>query len=255
MLNILLCAVADSVCAYVDAYAIGCGVLATIEQWYPTRKFNGTMVPHKRNSKVWPGLVTKEKTMKYPTSAICTVCVHGRMCIADTNLNVCCSEHLLFYISAFVNMPDTSIYKMKYCREELLNFRYNGSTSKPPIFLHQSIYDLGIHKCSHRGRRAGSHIHRKIAVIDHRQRNNVVVSNLHFADRPQQVLAKFRTAPHQQCYQLLTFYLCNARSVRNKIAEFTDLVCERKPDLLVLTETWLGCNDCAVRTQIMSSWI
>ena len=56
----------------VDAYAIGCGVLATIEQWYPTRKFNGTMVPHKRNSKVWPGLVTKEKTMKYPTSAMCT---------------------------------------------------------------------------------------------------------------------------------------------------------------------------------------
>ena len=58
-----------------DAYAIGCGVLATIEQWYPTRKFNGTMVHHKRNSKVWPGLVTKEKTMRYPTSAMCTVCV------------------------------------------------------------------------------------------------------------------------------------------------------------------------------------
>ena len=56
-----------------DAYTVGCGVLATIEQWYPTRKFNGTMVPHKRNSKVWPGLVTKEKTMKYPTSAMCTV--------------------------------------------------------------------------------------------------------------------------------------------------------------------------------------
>ena len=64
-----------NVCMCVDAYAIGCGVLATIEQWYPTRKFNGTMVPHKRNSKVWPGLVTKEKTMKYPTSAMCTVCV------------------------------------------------------------------------------------------------------------------------------------------------------------------------------------
>ena len=60
-------------CECVDAYAIGCGVLATIEQWYPTRKFNGTMVPHKRNSKVWPGLVTKEKTIKYPTSAMCTV--------------------------------------------------------------------------------------------------------------------------------------------------------------------------------------
>ena len=62
-------------CVCVDAYTVGCGVLATIEQWYPTRKFNGTMVPHKRNSKVWPGLVTKEKTMKYPASAMCTVCV------------------------------------------------------------------------------------------------------------------------------------------------------------------------------------
>ena len=33
---------------------IECGVLATIEQWYPTRKFNGTMVPHKGNSIDWP---------------------------------------------------------------------------------------------------------------------------------------------------------------------------------------------------------
>ena len=65
------------VCVCVNAYTIDCGVLATIEQWYPTRKFNGTMVPHKRNSKVWPGLVTKEKTMKYPTSAICTVYLHA----------------------------------------------------------------------------------------------------------------------------------------------------------------------------------
>ena len=36
------------------------------------------MVPHKRNSKVWPGLVTKEKTMKYPASATCTVYVYTR---------------------------------------------------------------------------------------------------------------------------------------------------------------------------------
>ena len=73
-----------------DAYAIGCGVLATIEQWYPTRKFNGTMVPHKRNSKVWPGLVTKEKTMKYPTSAICTVCVYllGARVLPSTSIEM-----------------------------------------------------------------------------------------------------------------------------------------------------------------------
>ena len=57
---------------------IECGVLATIEQWYPTRKFNGTMVPLKGNSIVWPHLVTKEKTIKYPTSAMCvSVCGVG----------------------------------------------------------------------------------------------------------------------------------------------------------------------------------
>ena len=65
----------------VNAYAIGCGVLATIEQWYPAREFNGTMVPHKRNSKVWPSLVTKEKTMKYPISAMCTVWVCACGCV------------------------------------------------------------------------------------------------------------------------------------------------------------------------------
>ena len=66
----------DTLCVWVvNAYAIGCGVLATIEQWYPTRKFNGTMVPHKRNYIVWPHLVTIEKTIKYPTSAMCTVWV------------------------------------------------------------------------------------------------------------------------------------------------------------------------------------
>ena len=75
---------------YVNAYAIGCGVLATIEQWYPTRKFNGTMVPHKINSKVWPGLVTKEKTMKYPTSAMCTVWVHAGMTATyRTGVRIC----------------------------------------------------------------------------------------------------------------------------------------------------------------------
>ena len=42
------------------------------------------MVPHKINSKVWPGLVTKEKTMKYPTSAICTVLVCVCVCVATS---------------------------------------------------------------------------------------------------------------------------------------------------------------------------
>ena len=59
-------------CDDVNAYAIGCGVLATIEQWYPTRKFNGTMVPHKRNSIVWPHLVTRQSsTPQVPCVGLC----------------------------------------------------------------------------------------------------------------------------------------------------------------------------------------
>ena len=52
------------VCVCVNAYAIGCGVLAKIEQWYPTRKFNGTMVPHKRNSIVWPHLTGNPQELR-----------------------------------------------------------------------------------------------------------------------------------------------------------------------------------------------
>ena len=46
------------------------------------------MVPHKRNSKVWPGLVTKEKTMKYPISAMCTMCVrvHTYNCASEKHV-------------------------------------------------------------------------------------------------------------------------------------------------------------------------
>ena len=61
---------------------IECGVLATIEQWYPTRKFNGTMVPHKGNSIVWPHLVTKEKTISTP-QVPCVRCVCE--CVSGVN--------------------------------------------------------------------------------------------------------------------------------------------------------------------------
>ena len=68
-----------------DAYAIGCGVLATIEQWYPTRKFNGTMVPHKRNSKGLAGFGHKREDNEVPHkchvySVQCT-CVRVCVCV------------------------------------------------------------------------------------------------------------------------------------------------------------------------------
>ena len=92
----------------VDAYAIGCGVLATIEQWYPTRKFNGTMVPR--------------KTIKYPTSAMCTVWVGVCVCVcvggggypcipASTPDPYLCSDTLLVVLCAAVTHQQES-YKI-----------------------------------------------------------------------------------------------------------------------------------------------
>ena len=42
---VCFCLIVFQIMFNVNAYAIGCGVLATIEQWYPTRKFNGTWYP------------------------------------------------------------------------------------------------------------------------------------------------------------------------------------------------------------------
>ena len=42
----------------------------------------------------------------------------------------------------------------------------------------------------------------------------------------------------------------NARSLRNKLADIFDFVCECKLNLLAITETWLNANDDAVRNQL-----
>ena len=67
------------VCVSLYGYTVGCGVLATIEQWYPTRKFNGTMVPHKGNS---IGLATfghKREDNQVPPQVPCVQC--GCVCV------------------------------------------------------------------------------------------------------------------------------------------------------------------------------
>ena len=42
----------------------------------------------------------------------------------------------------------------------------------------------------------------------------------------------------------------NAQSVRNKTTDFVDYFCERKYDLVVITETWLQPHDDALRTDL-----
>ena len=46
----------------------------------------------------------------------------------------------------------------------------------------------------------------------------------------------------------LNFCLLNAQSLNNKAGEFTDLVCEYKPDVVALTETWFYPMESASRT-------
>lgn len=52
---------------------------------------------------------------------------------------------------------------------------------------------------------------------------------------------------HQQ--QLL---LCsmNARSIRNKTSDIFELICDSKPDIVAITETWLTTMDSAVKVEV-----
>ena len=64
-----------------DAYAIGCGVLATIEQWYPTRKFNGTR-EILRFGRVWSQKRRQSSTPQVP----CVQCVCACMWLYSIRL-------------------------------------------------------------------------------------------------------------------------------------------------------------------------
>ena len=44
------------------------------------------------------------------------------------------------------------------------------------------------------------------------------------------------------------FCLLNAPSLNNKSAQFTDFICEHKPDLVAVTETWFTDKESAVKT-------
>ena len=48
-----------------------------------------------------------------------------------------------------------------------------------------------------------------------------------------------------QCAGGLKFCTLNARSLNNKAAEFVDYVCNRKPDLVAITETWFTDDESA----------
>ena len=50
-----------------------------------------------------------------------------------------------------------------------------------------------------------------------------------------------------QCARGLKFCTLNARSLNNKFAEFVDFVCDRKPDLVAIKETWFTDDESASR--------
>ena len=50
-----------------------------------------------------------------------------------------------------------------------------------------------------------------------------------------------------QCAGGLKFCTLNARSLNNKAAEFVDFVCDRKPDLVAITEIWFTDDESASR--------
>ena len=52
-----------------------------------------------------------------------------------------------------------------------------------------------------------------------------------------------------ECFRLLSFRLLslNASSLKNKSSTFVDYVCDVRPELVAVTETWFNDNDTAAR--------
>lgn len=67
---------------------------------------------------------------------------------------------------------------------------------------------------------------------------------------PQNLLTVHRVPFIKNTNLPLSLCLLNSRSVKNKSADIFDYVCECKVDLVAVTETWLGCNDDAVRAEL-----
>ena len=53
--------------------------------------------------------------------------------------------------------------------------------------------------------------------------------------------------PSSQDANYLSFCTINTQSLNNKAAEFTDFICDYKPDVVTITETWFHVNESAAR--------
>ena len=48
----------------------------------------------------------------------------------------------------------------------------------------------------------------------------------------------------------ILFCSMNARSIRNKTSDIFELICDNKPDLITITETWLTTMDSAIKAEV-----
>ena len=89
------------------------------------------------------------------------------------------------------------------------------------------------------------------ASLDHGKDNNVsstpLKSRLIVLHKPKK--HPQRSADSNVSSVELNFCTWNARSIRNKSAVLQDYICEKKIDLVALTETWLTADDAAVRAE------
>ena len=73
-----------------------------------------------------------------------------------------------------------------------------------------------------------------------------VIPKAHLIQNPK------RSSPtkRDKCFRLLSL---NARSLKNKSSTFIDYVCDVKPELVAVTETWFNDNDTAARIECTPS--
>lgn len=139
------------------------------------------------------------------------------------------------------NSIDTERYsdQYRYTKDELLSLR-NTSHSRLPDNVFARIKELGIDK--RRGCRAGSHKWRKIAVVEGRRRRTPKPPGVR---APQLIPIKTITTvstDRQSQGNLPTIYMCNPRSLNNKLDEFSVVVHELCCDVCVVTETWFRAD-------------
>ena len=92
-----------------------------------------------------------------------------------------------------------------------------------------------------------NNVSRRISVVAPRRINDFSTSSSRTRNLNNLRSIKRYCGPSSQDANYLRFCTINTQSLNNKAAEFTDFICDYKPDVVAITETWFHVNESAAR--------